>query len=371
MQESRFHTKYRPSNLDSLIGNEAVVTRLRGMIAKKKFPSAILFTGPPGCGKTTIARAFAMSVNGNVSPENFSEMNMGESRSIEDVRGMIAIAKLRPMGAVRRFILCDEVHQLLANAPAANAFLKPLEEPVASTTYLLASMEPDKFRATTTGRAVASRCVNIQLSEPTPEDLKAQMRVIMVGEEMTYLSKATRAGVLQNSRSMRDVANQLESLASYWDGLPDKDKPEALPDDVVADVLGTGSNNSSVVAARFLLALYAKKSVAAFSQVIEIKDGFQFIQELLWMHWYVMTMVFRKGERHPAVWGSPAALELHRNTLALFNDEKSPVDRATQIERLSIVQHRLAKLKSESANFSVDEKQALAAASWEMIQSMP
>ena len=48
---------------DEFLGNERIVTALRGMLRRERPPSALLFTGPRGIGKYTLARMFAQAAN--------------------------------------------------------------------------------------------------------------------------------------------------------------------------------------------------------------------------------------------------------------------------------------------------------------------
>src|SRR5579862_6192726 len=48
---------------DEFLGNERIVGALRGMLRKERAPSALLFTGPQGIGKFTLARMFAQAAN--------------------------------------------------------------------------------------------------------------------------------------------------------------------------------------------------------------------------------------------------------------------------------------------------------------------
>src|SRR6202795_588567 len=45
------------------IGNERIISALRGMLRRDRVPSALLFTGPRGIGKYTLARIFAQAAN--------------------------------------------------------------------------------------------------------------------------------------------------------------------------------------------------------------------------------------------------------------------------------------------------------------------
>src|SRR5579863_2025617 len=47
----------------TFLGNERIVSALRGMLRRARVPSALLFTGPRGIGKFTLARMFAQAAN--------------------------------------------------------------------------------------------------------------------------------------------------------------------------------------------------------------------------------------------------------------------------------------------------------------------
>ena len=363
-----FHNIYRPTSLSRLVGNEKAVTQLKGFIKKDRYPSGILFTGPSGVGKTTMARAFVNDVlEGQDVASNLLELNFGENRSIEDIRGLIHYSRLRPAnGASRRFVIGDEVQQLLSNAVAANAFLKPLEEPVGTTTFLLCSMEPDKFSSTQLGRAFTRRCVQVVLSPPSAEELLVQAKRIVKAEKMGgYLTQELLEAVVSSScNSMSDLANNLELLSSYYAGL--EDKPEELSLDVVSQVLGTGQANDDVLAARFLLALYARKYVAAHRELLEVTDGFAFISKLLNMNWFVQNMVIRKGARHPKVWSNQHGWNLWKQVIKLFPS----LPRETQIGIVTTVHANLVDLKFGSGAFAVDERMAVSSMAWKTIAQL-
>ena len=55
--------KYRPDEFDKVIGQNHVTDTLKNSIKENKIPSAILFCGPKGVGKTTCARIYAKEIN--------------------------------------------------------------------------------------------------------------------------------------------------------------------------------------------------------------------------------------------------------------------------------------------------------------------
>jgi DNA polymerase-3 subunit delta' len=72
------------------LGNSRVVTALRGMLASERVPHAMLFSGPRGVGKFTLARMFAQAANCQRLPDDFC----GEC---EPCRKIAKLADLRPL----------------------------------------------------------------------------------------------------------------------------------------------------------------------------------------------------------------------------------------------------------------------------------
>ena len=58
------YRKYRPISLDTVVGQDSVITPLSEAIKSGNFSHAYIFTGPRGCGKTSVARIFAHEING-------------------------------------------------------------------------------------------------------------------------------------------------------------------------------------------------------------------------------------------------------------------------------------------------------------------
>ncbi|WP_456419324.1 replication factor C small subunit [Methanocaldococcus infernus] len=71
--------KYRPKTLDEIVGQEEIVKRLKNYVKRKSMPH-LLFSGPPGVGKTTAALCLARDLFGENWRENFLELNASVSK---------------------------------------------------------------------------------------------------------------------------------------------------------------------------------------------------------------------------------------------------------------------------------------------------
>ena len=80
--------KYRPRNLDDVVGQEEAVISLKAFVKAKNMPN-LLFAGPPGVGKTTCSLALAKELYGEEIAGNFLELNASDERGIDVVRGRI------------------------------------------------------------------------------------------------------------------------------------------------------------------------------------------------------------------------------------------------------------------------------------------
>jgi DNA polymerase III subunit delta' len=205
--------------LQEFLGNERIVAALRGALRTQRVPHALLFTGPRGVGKFTLARMFAEAANCErltddfcgecatcrrisqlADPQTLLEQGLverGESadaatvervplilQSHPDVwalvpdpvrlkspvaRPMLRIGQLRavqraayfqPMGRRRVFIL-DGAETMRWDV--ANVFLKILEEPPGSATLILTAPSPYALLPT-----IVSRCLQFHFA-PLPQ----------------------------------------------------------------------------------------------------------------------------------------------------------------------------------------------------------
>ncbi|OGY90071.1 MAG: AAA family ATPase [Candidatus Komeilibacteria bacterium RIFCSPLOWO2_01_FULL_45_10] len=115
--------RLRPAGFSEFIGQEEVIgpgTVLRQAIESDNVPSMI-FWGPPGCGKTTLARLIA-----NLTKARFIQFS-ATSGSLAEVRAIVAEARERKKFQQQRTILfVDEIHRF--NKAQQDAFLPVVED---------------------------------------------------------------------------------------------------------------------------------------------------------------------------------------------------------------------------------------------------
>jgi putative ATPase len=181
--------RVRPRALDELVGQTHVLgegSALRRAIENDRIPSLILH-GPPGVGKTTIARIVAER-----SGAAFEELSAVSAR-VDDVRAVLQRARDRLGGNGQRTIMfIDEIHRF--NKAQQDSVLHAVEDGL--VTLIGATTENPYFEVNS---ALLSRCSVIALEPLTEEELASVVRrgaaALGTGiEEGVVLAIAERAG---------------------------------------------------------------------------------------------------------------------------------------------------------------------------------
>ncbi len=349
--DTGFHTKYRPTTLDRLIGQERAVTRLKGVLKTKKIPGSMMFTGPSSAGKTTTARAFVADLFGVKNPDghpDYLEINAANARTIDDMRQLLRIATLKPQQAPKRVILLDEVQQLVSQAE--QVLLKPLEKPSPSTLFILCSMEPEKIH-----QAVKNRCTQYVLEGYTQEHILKYVKRIAKGEDMTYVTDEALTQVVQNSNGeLRTAANLMQALYEYCEGM--EKRPKKITEKDIEQALVSTESKDQEIAVAALVGLYANKFRTVHRALLDTQDGFRMLKTLLYMNTFLLNHTALKGERHKAVWYS----EQNKQLLAGLKD-LSKVREGKELEAYATVQSSLVDMQMRAGSFAVAETSLISA----------
>lgn len=354
---STFHEKHRPRTLDKIIGHEKIVSRLKGIIKKEAFPSAMLFSGPTSAGKTTLAQCFAAEVNGkSEGHSDYLELNAGAAGKIEQMRDLLEVAVLQPQRGKRRFIVIEEAQQL--TGAAEQAILRPLEKAPKKTTFILCSMEPEKLH-----RALQNRCTQFVLVSHPKENIVRFLKRIAKKEGMDYVNDKMLDKIANNSNGeMRTAANILEALYQA----ADTDTKITLDD--VEEVINSTTSQDDKIAVRIMAGVYAKKFSVVQRSILDASEGFALINKLLWLNGFMLNNHVLKGEKHSKVWWS-------KNNQALLdyvNDlvKQKVLEEKELLHTFALSQTYLVRLRQQASSFLVPEINLIGGVLYDLIREL-
>ena len=208
--------KYRPKDFESVVGQNHVTNTLKNSISENKIPSAILFCGPRGVGKTSCARIYAKEINKSSIENdenhdysfNIFEIDAASNNKTDDIRDLIEKVRIPPQIGRYKVYIIDEVHML--SKQAENAFLKTLEEPPAHIVFILATTEKNKILPT-----ILSRCQIYDFNRIKEDEICKALIEICKKEDFKFEEEAISIISRKSDGSLRDSLTILDRVVSY------------------------------------------------------------------------------------------------------------------------------------------------------------
>ncbi len=200
--------KYRPRSLSEVVNQTEIVARLKIFIQEKSMPH-LIFSGPPGTGKTTCALALAHDLFGQSYRQNVKELNASDERGIKVVRTSIKqfAQYMGTKDAPFKILVLDEADNMTSDAQ--QALRRTMESTSRNCRFILICNYSSKIID-----PIQSRCSIFRFSPLKDEDILRRLEDISKKENVKLLNDGKQAILYNSGGDMRRAINILQTAAT-------------------------------------------------------------------------------------------------------------------------------------------------------------